>query len=132
MAEPAPRMVNCGPTTRPGRQNITHENKSRRQPLLDKLLKLLSGIPTCNTLLLAGDLNSPLLPDRLHVGPCVLRGPKLKVRSTKPLQKLIEDHHLVALNTWSCKKPATHEQGNSISQIDFVFARTMQATNPEP
>ena len=57
------------------------------------------------------------------LGPCTVRGPKLIIRSVSPLQKLLEDHQLVALNTWAAGKPSTHVQGNSVSQIDFVLGR---------
>ena len=83
----------------------------------------MKGLPSRNTLLLASDFNSSLIPDKdkAHVGPCVIRGPRIKLRSVRPLQKLLEDHRLTALNPWSPGKPATNEQGNSVSQIDCAM-----------
>ena len=105
----------------------TEANKSQRQTLLDQLSKQLRHLPQRNTLLVAGDFNSPLVSDKRHVGPCTTKGPRLKIRSVKPLQNLLEDHQLTALNTWAAGRPATHLQGNSVSQIDFAFGRIGQA-----
>ena len=58
------------------------------------------------------------------------RGPRLKIRSVRRLQKLREEHGLTALNTWSSGKPATHVQGNSVSQIDFALTRIYQSEGP--
>ena len=105
----------------------TEANKAQRQKLIDQLAKHLSHLPNRNTLLMAGDFNSPLVSDKRHVGPCTVRGPRLKLRSVRPLQNLLEEHQLTALNTWATGKPATHFQGNSVSQIDFAIGRIRQA-----
>ena len=97
----------------------TEANKAQRQKLIDQLAKHLSHLPNRNTLLIAGDFNPPLVSDKRHVGPGAVRGPRLKLRSVRPLQNLLEEHQLTALNTWATDKPATHFQGNSVSQIDF-------------
>ena len=110
------------------RSTITTEaNKIQRQKLIDQLAKQLNHLPKRNTLLVAGDFNSPLFPDKRHVGPRTLRGPKLKLRSVRPLHNLLEEHQLTALNTWASGKPATHFQGCSVSQIDFAISRISQA-----
>ena len=43
---------------------------------------------------------------------------------------MMEQHQLVAANTWSVRKPATHVQGNSVSQIDYVSNTTISITRP--
>ena len=106
----------------------TEANKSQRQKLLDQLSKHLRHLPKRNTLLVAGDFNSLLVSDKRHVGPCTAKGPRLKLRSVRPLQNLLEDHQLTALNTWAAGRPATHLQGNSVSQIDFALGRIGQAS----
>ena len=110
------------------RSTITTEaNKSQRQKLLEQLSKHLRHLPQRNNVLVAGDFNSPLVSDKRHVGSCAAKGPRLKLRCVKPLQNFLEDHQLTALNTWAAGRPATHLQGNSISQIDFAFGRIGQA-----
>ena len=105
----------------------TEANQQHRKGVLSSLQSLLSHLPSRNTLLVAGDFNSSLIPDGKHVGPCVPKGPKFKLRSVRPLQKLLEDNSLVALNTWASGRPATHRQGSSLSQIDFVVGRQSQS-----
>ena len=43
---------------------------------------------------------------------------------------MLEQHRLVAANTWSVRKPTTHVQGNSVSQIDYVLVRRSQSQGP--
>ena len=103
------------------RSTITTEaNKSQRQKLLDQL-------PNTSDIFPKEIPYSPLVSDKRHVGPCTTKGPRLKLRSAKPLQNFLEDHQLTALNTWAAGRPATHLQGNSISQIDLAFGRIGQS-----
>ena len=106
----------------------TEANKSQRQKLLDQLEKHLRHLPHRNSLLIASDFNSQLSSDKRHVGPCTIKGPRLRLRSVRPLQNLLEAQQLTALNTWSTGKPATHLQGNSVSQVDFALGRIGQAS----
>ena len=71
-----------------------------------------------------------LKTDRKYVGSCTIGVSKLGQRGAKDLHRLLEQQRLVAANTWSVRKPATHVQGNSISQIDFVLLRQNQAQGP--
>ena len=72
-----------------------------------------------------------LRTDRKFVGPCTIGVSKLGQEEVpKDLHKLLKQHKLVAANTWSVRKPATHVQGNSRSQIDFVLLRQNQAQGP--
>ncbi|CAE7374264.1 kptA [Symbiodinium microadriaticum] len=68
--------------------------------------------------------------DRKFVGPCAIGVSKLGQRGAKDLHRLLEQHRLVAANTLSVRKPATHVQGNSTSQIDFVLLPQNQAQGP--
>ena len=65
-----------------------------------------------------------------HVGPCTIQSCRLGHRGSQGLQRLLEDHNLVAANTWGVRKPATHEQGNSVSQIDYALIRSSQSGGP--
>ena len=111
------------------RQTLT-QNQEQRKDALAKLSHTIAQLPQRNTLLVAGDFNTSLKPDKKHVGPCTIGLSRLGQRGTKDLQGLLEKHKLVAANTWSVRKPATHVQGNSVSQIDFALLRQSQARGP--
>ena len=111
------------------KQTLT-QNQEQRKSALDCLSKTVSSLPQRNTLIVAGDFNMSLKTDRKYVGPCTIGVSKLGQRGAKDLHRLLEQQRLVAANTWSVRKPATHVQGNSISQIDFVLLRQNQAQGP--
>ena len=71
-----------------------------------------------------------LRTDRKCVRPCTIGVSKLGQRGAKDFHRLLEQHRLVAANTWSVRKPATHIQGNSVSQIDYVQLRQSQTQGP--
>ena len=48
-------------------QSTAIANKNQRQKLLDQLHQHMKGLPSRNTLLLAGDFNSSLIPDKAQV-----------------------------------------------------------------
>ena len=108
------------------KQTLT-QNQDQRRSALDSLSKTVSSLPQRNTLIVAGDFNTSLRTDREFVGPCTIGISKLGQRGAKDFHRLLEHHRLVAANTWSVRKPATHVQGNSISQTDFVLLRQNQA-----
>ena len=83
-------------------------NKESRRLLLAKLNTSIKGLPSRNTLLILGDFNMSLRTDMRHVGPCTLQSFRLGHRGSQGLQRLLEDHNLVAANTWGVRKPATH------------------------
>ena len=111
------------------KQTLT-QNQEQRKDALAKLSQTIAQLPQRNTLLVAGDFNTSLNPDKKHVGPCTIGLSRLGQRGTKDLQRLLERHKLIAANTWSVRKPATHVQGNSVSQIDFALLRQSQARGP--
>ena len=63
-------------------------------------------------------------------GPCTIQSCRLGHGGSKDLQGLLEEHQLVAANTWGVKRPATHTQGNSVTLIDYAFIRIMQSKGP--
>ena len=111
------------------KQTLT-QNQEQRKDALSKLSQTIATLPQRNSLLIAGDFNTSLKPDKKHVRPCTIGLSRLGQRGTKDLLGLLEKHNLVAANTWSVRKPATHVQGNSVSQIDFVLLRQSQARGP--
>ena len=108
------------------KQTLT-QNQDQRRSALDSPSETVSSLPQRNTLIVAGDFNTSLRTDRKFVGPCTIGVSKLGQRGAKDFHRLLEHHRLVAANTWSVRKPATHVQGNSISQIDVVLLRQNQA-----
>ena len=105
-------------------------NKDNRSSLLRKLGSSIRGMPQRNTLLVMGDFNMSLRSDMKYVGPSTVPSCRLGHKGSKELHQLLEDHLLTATNTWCVRKPATHEQGNSVSQIDYVLLRLSQAKGP--
>ena len=80
--------------------------------------------------LVLGDFNMSLRTDMKHVGPCAIQSRRLGHRGSKDLQKMLEEHQLVAANTWGVKRPATHTQGNSVTLIDYALVRITQSKGP--
>ena len=89
-------------------------NKDNRSSLLRKL----------------GSSNMSLRSDMKYVGPSTVPSCRLGHKGSKELHQLLEEHQLTAANTWCVRKPATHVQGNSVSQIDYVLLRLTQAKGP--
>ena len=106
------------------------QNKEQRHAALQKLHQTISSLPQRNSFIVAGGFNMSLRTDRKHVGPCTASVSRLGHRGSKDLQRMMEQHQLVAANTWSVRKPATHVQGNSVSQIDYVLIRRSQSQGP--
>ena len=106
-------------------------NKESRSLFLAKLNSSIKGLPLRNTLLILGDFNMCLRTDMRHVGPCTIQSCRLGHRGSQGLQRLLEDHNFVAANTWGVRKPATHEQGNSVSQTDYALLRSSQSRGPK-
>ena len=111
------------------KQTLT-QNQEQRRAALDSLSKTVGSLPQRNTLIVAGDFNMSLRTDRKFAGPCTIGVSKLGQRGAKDFDRLLEHHRLVAANTWAVRKPATHAQGNSIRQIDYVLLRQNQAQGP--
>ena len=78
-------------------QKSVHQNKEDRSKFLGSLASALRATPARDTLLLAGDFNS-----QLHAS-------------------LVESHRLVALNTWSSGRGHTYVQGDTRTQIYYIF-----------
>ena len=105
-------------------------NKDNRSSLLRKLGSSIRGMPQRNTLLIMGDFNMSLRSDMKYVGPSNVPSCRLGHKGSKELHQLLEEHQLTAANTWCVRKPATHVQGNSVSQIDYALLRLTQAKGP--
>ena len=105
-------------------------NKLLRKQFLNSFSNSLRAIPHRNTFLMLGEFNMSLRTDMKHEGPCTIQSCRLGHRGSKDLQKMLEEHLLVAANTWGVKRPATHTQGNSVTLIDYAFVRISQSKGP--
>ena len=104
----------------------------RRFQLLSRLQKCLHGLPQRNSLILGGDLNSPVVSSPPTCGPCVLNHNLMYYRDHKDLLNILQTSHLCVLNTWT--KPqhgqlATYTFGKIATQIDFLVTRRRQANS---
>ena len=104
----------------------------RRFQLLSRLQKCLHGLPQRNSLILGGDLNSPVVSSPPTSGPCVLNHNLMYYRDHKDLLNILQTSHLCVLNTWT--KPqhgqlATYTFGKIATQIDFLVTRRRQASS---
>ena len=111
------------------KQTVTQSQEQRRAAMYS-LQQTVGALPQRNTLIIAGGFKMPLRTDRKHVGLCTIGVSRLGQRGAKDFHRLLEQHQLVAANTWSVSKPATHVQGNSVSQINYVLLRQSQAQGP--
>ena len=59
------------------------------------------------------------------LAPCATQSCRLGHRGSQGLQRTLEEHNLVAANTWGVRKPATHKQG-----IDYALLRSTQSGGP--
>ena len=87
------------------------DSRTQREQLWSRLNSSIKGVPQRSQLLIAGDFNTPCLPQPPFVGPSVLADPtKVKQKDQHRLQQLISMHNLVALNTWGrCKHSHTYQ-----------------------
>ena len=97
-------------------QKSVHQNKEDRAKLLGSLASALRAIPARDTLLLAGAGHA----SQNLVGRSSTPKENTGVRD-ESFQRFVESHRLVALNTWSSGRGHTYVQGESRTQIDYIF-----------
>ena len=105
----------------------THE---RRQAWLRRLQQCLTGLPSRNALVLAGDFNSQSSPKPKVCGNWTLPVGTAHQADSSELMDLLAANSLCVLNSWT--KPinqrlATFTFGRLASQIDFVITKQAQA-----
>ena len=105
----------------------THE---RRQAWLRRLQQCLTGLPSRNALVLAGDFNSQSSPKPKVCGNWTLPVGTAHQADSSELMDLLAANSLCVLNSWT--KPtnqrlATFTFGRLESQIDFVITKQAQA-----
>lgn len=100
----------------------------RRRTWWTRLRSTLTTIPRRNQLLLAGDFNCALGTSHNLVGtPIFDQASSPNTGFLHPdmwqFQEIVNDFHLIALNTWDPHMPPTFRQGQVRSRIDFVLTR---------
>ena len=92
-------------------------NMEQRASLLTRLGALICLLPSRNTLEIAGDMNTSLLPGP-GVGPSLLKGTSHP--DSERFTAFLSEHGLTALNTWSSRQIATYVSAQGSSQIDYM------------
>ena len=98
-----------------------------RHQVWDALHSLLQALPTRHTLLLLGDFNTPL-SQHVRAGLQVAKWNNRLPADAERLVRLMDDHGLTHLTSWSRRAGPTYICGPHRSVIDHVFTRTSQAT----
>ena len=106
-------------------QLSTSENLQLRGEILSSIKHILDHTPTRHHLVLAGDFNASLSPERACVGPAA-PSPAHPNHCAR-LQQLVVDHQLVATNTWHAKPWQTYRSSEVSSQIDYIITRAADA-----
>ena len=105
----------------------TEQNNQQRQLWTGQLESCLKQIPQRDRLLVAADFNATAQRESPYIGPCARRQARLSQRPAKTINKICREFQLAALNTFSCRKPYTFQNGKSRTQIDFVLTRLRHA-----
>ena len=98
------------------------DNKSDHVSVLSSLTKAVKQVPQRDTLIVAGDFNNSLTTTQSLVGPHTAQTEDPRPDEAS-LTNLVRRLRLVALNTWHSHPLHTFVQGESKTQIDFVFTR---------
>ncbi|CAE7783692.1 unnamed protein product [Symbiodinium sp. CCMP2592] len=104
----------------------------QRQQVWQSLHKSLGRVPVRDSILLAGDMNTPVATDLPHVGHHVLPMPQHPPEDAQDLVDLYRTFDLVSLNTWrhpTSGAASTFKWGQVESQIDFLWVRRRDATS---
>ena len=97
-----------------------------RRQVWDSIHGLLSALPQRHTLLLLGDFNTPLAR-HVRAGPQVAKWNHRLPADAERLPRLMDDHALTHLTSWSRRSGPTYVCGDQRSVIDHVFTRMTQA-----
>ena len=104
------------------------QREVQRTQVWNALSRALNAVPARNLLVVGGDFNAALLPERGLVGAGVHRHGGSNYDTD--LIALLQTHRLCALNTWGQARPstsATFLNGQQSSQVDFLLTRRIAA-----
>ena len=102
----------------------------QREGVWHKIDSWLKSIPLRHFVLVAGDLNCGLFPEKTYIGRGVAYACQAPPDQTR-LQQIVKDHELCALNTWKKKGAQAGtflSSSGTCTQIDYVLTRKMHAT----
>ena len=104
----------------------------QRSQVWQALDRHLARIPVRDSLIAAGDYNTPLKPDPPLVGGVTCPMPCHPPEDLEDFSQLLRTYNLVALNTWRRHRPqakaSTFRFGDTESQIDFLLVKRSEAT----
>ena len=104
----------------------------QRSQVWQALDRHLARIPVRDSLVAAGDYNTPLKPDPPLVGGVTCPMPCHPPEDLEDFSQLLRTYNLVALNTWRRHRPqakaSTFRFGETESQIDFLLVKRSEAT----
>ena len=104
----------------------------QRSQVWQALDRHLARIPVRDSLVAAGDYNTPLKPDPPLVGGVTCPMPCHPPEDLEDLSQLLHTYNLVTLNTWRRPRPqakaSTFRFGETESQIDFLLVKRCDAT----
>ena len=108
------------------------DNRVLRQQLLTQLKDYLVHLPKRNTLILAGDFNTSMttLPGFVASSTFQWKGGHTQGAQhsdTSDLMQVLQQHGLVALNTWNGTHGPTFVGPQHVSRIDFLLTRRHSA-----
>eukprot|EP00439_Symbiodinium_sp_Y106_P072399 s2427_g13.t1 len=103
----------------------TQQNHDLRGAVWQHLHDACARLPARNFLLLCGDFNATVQPERYAAGPASL--PSDANYPDRQLNRLLAAHSLCALNTWHASPAYTHYSHTGQTQIDFVITRRSTA-----
>ena len=103
----------------------TQQNHDLRGAVWQHLHEACARLPARNFLLLCGDFNATVQPERYAAGPASL--PSDTSYPDRQLNRLLAAHSLCALNTWHASPAYTHYSHTGQTQIDFVITRRSTA-----
>ena len=103
------------------------ENIKQRKSWTEALSKCMSRIPQRDRLYVCADFNSTAKREAPCIGPCALPNKSKSKQHLRPINSVCRDFNLTALNTFSCKKPHTFQNGRIKTQIDFILTRQRDA-----
>ena len=103
------------------------ENVEQRKSWTEALSKCMSRIPQRDRLYVCADFNSTAKREAPWIGPCALPNKSKSRQHLRPINSVCRDFNLTALNTFSCKKPHTFQNGKIKTQIDFILTRQRDA-----
>ena len=104
------------------------QSMSRRASFWQALARTLDDIPLRNTIMMAGDFNTPHHPHRGYCGHGVLPQKNTEPEDASDFTRILEVYNLCLTNTWQTKmNPATFDFQRFQSQIDFIIVRRQLA-----